>query len=295
MAPVGPLVDAVIAGAARARARGIDRRPRLCVGRIIRDGAKRRRVDSAARGAAWAHHGQHRLHRLLPEGTLDPAAANRSRLDRADAVLSRETAPTLACLAWQTRVAAATPPPESAVAAAMSEARSLAAESARLSRNVVPRPDPPLWTPMLAEAARFRDQLAPWSASPASSRRSPRTKGRVTTSRQRREPRLSRGSTPRDLGATDSTYPSRGTGTPPSRYSSPPSSSGAASPCSCPPRPTFCPTAPRRRRRGERSRRALPTPPPPPPPLTFSRSRRSRASAEAAPRRCSRRPRRSGR
>ena len=123
--------------------------------------AKRRRVDCAARGAAWALLGLLRLHLLLPDGGLpDPAAATRARLDRADAVLSRETAPTLACLAWQTRVAAATPPPESAVAAATSEARSLAAESARLARNVVPRPDPPLWTPMLAEAARFRDQLA---------------------------------------------------------------------------------------------------------------------------------------
>ena len=162
MAPVvGPLVEAIIAGAMRAgdviESRAID-----AFGSV--ESSVRHAVDAVAdragRGAAWALLGLLRLHLLLPEGTPDPAAATRAKLERADAKLSQETTPALSTLAWQRRAAAATPPPDAAVQAAETEAESLAAESAELARCVVPRPDPPLWTPMLAEAVRFREQLA---------------------------------------------------------------------------------------------------------------------------------------
>ena len=61
----------------------------------------------------------------------------------------------------------------------------------------------------------------------------------------------------RDLGAADSTSPSRGTGTPPSRYSSPPSSSGAGLALLVSAAPDVSSEAPRLTRRGERSRRAF--------------------------------------
>ena len=141
MAPVvGPLVDAVIAGAARARELAESTAVRAFASvESSATWAENRRADRAARGAAWALLGLLRLHLLLPEGTPDPAAATRARLDRADAKLSRETAPTLACLAWQTRASGATPPPESAV------------ESASRRREASP-PSPPDWRERRAQA-----------------------------------------------------------------------------------------------------------------------------------------------
>ena len=138
----------------------------------------------------------------------------------------------------------------------------------------------------------------PSSASPASFMRWPvptRVESRNTRELPRLGRRLSRGSTRRVRGAVASTYHSRGTAMPPSPCSSPRWSSGEASRCSCPPRPTPRATGPRRRRRGVKFPPPSQTPPPPPPLPTCSRSRRCRGSEGAAPRRCLRPPRRNGR
>jgi hypothetical protein len=110
-----------------------------------------------------------RLHLLLPEGTPDPAAATATRLAHVHARLADEARPDLAVLAWQRRTPAAAPPPPLAVTTAATATRELASESLRLEARVVPRPKPPLWAPMVAEAGGYRAQTLSYSQIPPAS------------------------------------------------------------------------------------------------------------------------------